>query len=152
MTTEKVHLELNDGVAGFQQSADGSLEVLTSSGKSHPADIVILAGPANRQSRIAADVIAGRDSRYRGTQGTSICRIFEGAIAQTGVSKKVLMQLGDQDFEKIYLYPNSHAGYLSGRQDAGHQNPVPELRRASARGADTGRRGSKRGRSKRGRS
>lgn len=168
-----VRLELNDGVAGFEQSADGSLEVLTSSGKGHPADIVILAigvkpeielakmagieigqrggirvdehmcttnpdifavgdavevkdfvtgqwtliplaGPANRQGRIAADVIAGRDSRYRGTQGTSICQIFEAAIAQTGASEKVLVQLGDKDFEKIYLYQNSHAGYYPG--------------------------------------
>ena len=78
--------------------------------------LVALAGPANRQGRIAADVIAGRDSRYRGTQGTSICQIFEGVIAQTGVSEKVLTQLGDQDFEKIYLYPNSHAGYYPGAQ------------------------------------
>ena len=168
-----VRLELNDGVAGFQQSADGSLEVLTSSGKCHPADIVILAigvrpetalakmagieigqrggirvdehmrtsdpdifavgdavevkdfvtgqwtliplaGPANRQGRIAADVIAGRDSRYRGTQGTSICQIFEAAIAQTGASEKLLIQLGQTDFEKIYLYQNSHAGYYPG--------------------------------------
>ena len=168
-----VHLELNDGVAGFGQAADGSLEVLTGSGKAHPADVVILAigvrpetalakaagleigqrggirvdehmrtsdpdifavgdavevkdfvtgqwtliplaGPANRQGRIAADVIAGRDSRYRGTQGTSICKIFEGAIGQTGPSEKVLRQLGDTDFEKLYLYPNSHAGYYPG--------------------------------------
>ena len=154
-------------------STDGSLEVLTSSGKRLPADIVILAigvrpetalakmagieigqrggirvdeqmrtsdpdifavgdavevkdfvtgqwslvalaGPANRQGRIAAEVIAGRDSRFRGTQGTSICQIFEGVIAQTGVSEKTLAQLGDTDFEKIYLYPNSHAGYYPG--------------------------------------
>ncbi len=70
-----------------------------------------LAGPANRQGRIAADVIAGRDSRFRGSQGTSICQIFEAAVAQTGVSEKVLTQLGETDFEKIYIYPNSHAGY-----------------------------------------
>lgn len=173
MTKHGVRLELNDGVAEFRQTANGSLEVLTSSGKSHPADIVILAigvrpetslakmagleigqrggirvdehmrtsnpdifavgdavevkdfvtgqwslvalaGPANRQGRIAADVIAGRDSRFRGTQGTSICQIFEAAIAQTGVSEKTLNQLGDSDFEKIYLYPNSHAGYYPG--------------------------------------
>ena len=76
--------------------------------------LIPLAGPANRQGRIAADVIAGRDSRYRGTQGTSICEIFEGEIGQTGVSEKVLRQLGDTDFEKLYLYPNSHAGYYPG--------------------------------------
>ena len=168
-----VRLELNDGVAGFEQSAEGALEVLTSSGKRLPADIVILAigvrpetalakmagieigqrggirvddqmhtsdpdifavgdavevkdfvtgqwslvalaGPANRQGRIAAEVICGRDSHYRGTQGTSICQIFEGVIASTGASEKLLTQLGDTDFEKIYLYPNSHAGYYPG--------------------------------------
>ena len=173
MVKHGVRLELNDGVAGFQQLADGSLEVLTGSGKKHPADIVILAigvrpetslakmagielgqrggirvdehmrtsdpdifavgdavevkdfvtgqwtliplaGPANRQGRIAADVIAGRDSRFRGTQGTSICQIFEAAIAQTGASEKLLTQLGETDFEKIYIYVNSHAGYYPG--------------------------------------
>jgi rhodanese-related sulfurtransferase len=76
--------------------------------------LVALAGPANRQGRIAADVICGRASRYRGTQGTSICQIFEGVIASTGASEKVLKQLGETDFEKIYLYPNSHAGYYPG--------------------------------------
>jgi rhodanese-related sulfurtransferase len=59
-------------------------------------------------------VIAGRNSSYRGTQGTSICKIFEAAIAQTGASEKVLTRLGDKDFEKIYIYPNSHAGYYPG--------------------------------------
>jgi NADPH-dependent 2,4-dienoyl-CoA reductase/sulfur reductase-like enzyme/rhodanese-related sulfurtransferase len=74
-------------------------------------NLVALAGPANRQGRIAADVIAGRDSRYRGTQGTSIIGLFGGAAAWTGVSEKTLKRLGDEDYEKIYLYPNSHAGY-----------------------------------------
>jgi rhodanese-related sulfurtransferase len=76
--------------------------------------LIPLAGPANRQGRIAAEVIAGRDSRFRGTQGTSICQIFEAAIASTGASEKLLTQLGETDFEKIYLYPNSHAGYYPG--------------------------------------
>jgi rhodanese-related sulfurtransferase len=73
--------------------------------------LVALAGPANRQGRIAADVISGRDSRYRGTQGTSIIGLFGGAAAWTGVSEKTLQRLQDQDYEKVYLYPNSHAGY-----------------------------------------
>lgn len=76
--------------------------------------LIALAGPANRQGRIAADVIAGRDSRFRGTQGTSIIGFFGGAAAWTGASEKTLKRLGDNDHEKIYLYPNSHAGYYPG--------------------------------------
>jgi NADPH-dependent 2,4-dienoyl-CoA reductase/sulfur reductase-like enzyme/rhodanese-related sulfurtransferase len=76
--------------------------------------LVALAGPANRQARIAADVIAGRDSSFRGTQGTSIIELFGAAVAWTGVNEKTLNRLGDTDHEKIYLYPNSHAGYYPG--------------------------------------
>ena len=78
------------------------------------SSLVALAGPANRQGRIAADVIAGRNSRFRGTQGTAIVGLFGAAIAWTGVSEKALKRLGDSDYEKIYLYPNSHAGYYPG--------------------------------------
>ncbi len=76
--------------------------------------LVALAGPANRQGRIAADVIAGRDAAFRGTQGTSIIGLFGAAAAWTGVSEKTLVRLGETDYEKIYLYPNSHAGYYPG--------------------------------------
>jgi NADPH-dependent 2,4-dienoyl-CoA reductase/sulfur reductase-like enzyme/rhodanese-related sulfurtransferase len=168
-----IRLALNDGVAGFKQAANGTIDVLTKSGKSHPADVVILAlgvrpdttlakmaglkigerggirvdeqmrtsnadifavgdavevkdfvtgewslialaGPANRQGRIAADVIAGRNSRFRGSQGTSIIGLFGAAAAWTGASEKTLKRLRDSDYEKIYLYPNSHAGYYPG--------------------------------------
>ncbi len=77
---------------------------------------VPLAGPANRQGRIAAEVIAGRDSRFRGTQGTAIIGIFGGAAGWTGASEKTLRRAGDTDYEKVYLYPNSHAGYYPGAQ------------------------------------
>ena len=76
--------------------------------------LIPLAGPANRQGRIAADVIAGRDSRYRGTQGTAICGVFGLAVASTGASEKLLSRIGDADFEKIYINPKSHAGYYPG--------------------------------------
>ena len=76
--------------------------------------LVALAGPANRQGRIAADVIAGRDSHFRGTQGTAIIGLFDSTVAWTGVSEKTLKRLGDTDYEKIYIYPNSHAGYYPG--------------------------------------
>lgn len=76
--------------------------------------LVALAGPANRQGRIAADVIAGRNSSYRGTQGTSIIGLFGAVVAWTGVSERTLLGLGDTDYEKIYIYPNDHAGYYPG--------------------------------------
>jgi NADPH-dependent 2,4-dienoyl-CoA reductase/sulfur reductase-like enzyme/rhodanese-related sulfurtransferase len=76
--------------------------------------LVALAGPANRQGRIAADVIAGRNSHFRGAQGTSIIGLFDAAAAWTGVSEKTLKKLGDTDYEKVYLFPNSHAGYYPG--------------------------------------
>lgn len=165
-----VHLALGDGVAGFKQVEGGSIKVETKSGKSYPADIVILAigvkpdislaktagleigerggirvdehmrtsspdifavgdavevkdfvtgkwtliplaGPANRQGRIAADVITGRNSRFRGTQGTSIIGLFDVTIAFTGVNEKTLKQMKETDYEKIHIFPNSHAGY-----------------------------------------
>jgi NADPH-dependent 2,4-dienoyl-CoA reductase/sulfur reductase-like enzyme/rhodanese-related sulfurtransferase len=168
-----VQLALGDAVAGFKQTANGSLEVGTKSGKTYPADIVILAigvrpetqlakaagieigerggirvdehmrtsdpdifavgdavevkdfvtgewsliplaGPANRQGRIAADVIAGRNSRFRGTQGTSVIGVFGATVATTGANEKLLNRLGQKDFEKVYIFPNSHAGYYPG--------------------------------------
>ena len=81
--------------------------------------LVALAGPANRQGRIAADVIAGRDAHYRGTQGTSIIGLFGAAAAWTGASEKTLERLGDTDYDKVYLFPNSHAGYYPGAKPLG---------------------------------
>ncbi len=69
-----------------------------------------LAGPANRQGRIVADRILGRDSRYRGTIGTSVCKVFALAVAATGASEKALEKAG-RKYAKVYLHPGSHAGY-----------------------------------------
>jgi len=74
---------------------------------------VPLAGPANRQGRIAADHIFGHKSRYRGTQGTAIVRVFERAAAMTGASEKTLSRLG-RPYRKIYVHPAQHAGYYPG--------------------------------------
>ena len=168
-----IRLALGDEVSAFAKGGGGALEVKTKSGRTYPADVVILAigvrpettlakaagleigqrggirvdeqmktsdpdifavgdvvevkdwvtgewglvalaGPANRQGRIAADVICGRKARYRGTQGTSIIGLFGGAIAWTGVSEKTLQRLKDKDYERVYLFPNSHAGYYPG--------------------------------------
>lgn len=72
-----------------------------------------LAGPANRQGRIAADHIFGRSSTYRGTQGTAIVGVFEMTAAMTGLSEKILRGK-DTSFEKIYIHPSDHAGYFPG--------------------------------------
>ena len=173
-----VNVVLNDGAAAFAELEGGAIEVTTVSGKTYPADIVILAigvrpdttlakaagleigerggirvddqmrtsdpdifavgdvievkdvvtdewslmalaGPANRQGRIAADVIAGRDSRFRGVQGTAIIGLFGGAAAWTGVNERTLKRIGDDDFQKIYIFPNSHAGYYPGAKMIG---------------------------------
>jgi NADPH-dependent 2,4-dienoyl-CoA reductase/sulfur reductase-like enzyme/rhodanese-related sulfurtransferase len=81
--------------------------------------LVALAGPANRQGRIAADVIAGRTAGFRGAQGTSIIGLFGGAAAWTGASEKTLKKLGNTDYEKVYVFPNSHAGYYPGAKMIG---------------------------------
>jgi len=74
---------------------------------------VPLAGPANRQGRIAADNIAGLDSAYRGTQGTSIVRVFDLAAASTGMSEKRL-KAADMPYRRVFLHPHHHAKYYPG--------------------------------------
>ncbi len=74
-----------------------------------------LAGPANRQGRIAADHIFGRNSRYRGTQGTAIVRVFDLTAASTGATEKILKRT-QIPFRKIYVHPSHHAGYYPGAQ------------------------------------
>jgi NADPH-dependent 2,4-dienoyl-CoA reductase/sulfur reductase-like enzyme/peroxiredoxin family protein/rhodanese-related sulfurtransferase/TusA-related sulfurtransferase len=78
----------------------------------HPA-LIPLAGPANRQGRIAADNICGRDVRYRDTQGTAICKVFNLTIGMTGLSEKSARREGIP-FEKVYLHPANHATYYPG--------------------------------------
>ena len=76
--------------------------------------LLALAGPANRQGRIAADAICGRLVAFHGTQGTAICGVFGLAVASTGASEKVLQRAGITDYEKIYLHAGHHAGYYPG--------------------------------------
>ncbi len=77
--------------------------------------LIPLAGPANRQGRIAAENILHRPSVFRGIQGTAVCRVFDLTIAATGASEKTLKRL-QRPYEKIYLHPGSHAGYYPGAQ------------------------------------
>jgi NADPH-dependent 2,4-dienoyl-CoA reductase/sulfur reductase-like enzyme/rhodanese-related sulfurtransferase len=76
---------------------------------------VPLAGPANRQGRIAADHIFGRDARYRGTQGTAIVGVFDRTAAMTGASEKTLRRSG-RPYRKVYVHPAHHAGYYPGAE------------------------------------
>ena len=74
---------------------------------------VPLAGPANRQGRIAADNVFGRPTTYRGTQGTAILGFFDRTAAMTGASEKALRR-ADCPFRKVYVHPTHHAGYYPG--------------------------------------
>ena len=173
LESNRINLELNEGVVGFEQNANGGLTVLTQSGAKIDADLVVLsigvrpetklareagieigdrggirvddrmrtsdpnilaigdavevrnwitgeweliplAGPANRQGRVAADVICGRNTKFRGVQGTAVCGFFGLTIALTGATEKSLRRAGVEDFEKIYLHPGHHVGYYPG--------------------------------------
>ena len=76
---------------------------------------VPLAGPANRQGRIAADNVFGRSATYRGTQGTAILGFFDRTAAMTGASEKVLRR-ANRPFRKVYVHPTHHAGYYPGAE------------------------------------
>ncbi|EKO3534144.1 FAD-dependent oxidoreductase [Vibrio fluvialis] len=77
--------------------------------------LVPLAGPANRQGRMAADNMLGRSETYQGTQGTAICKIFDLAVASTGKNEKQLKRAGIE-YEKVYVHTASHASYYPGAE------------------------------------
>jgi NADPH-dependent 2,4-dienoyl-CoA reductase/sulfur reductase-like enzyme/rhodanese-related sulfurtransferase len=173
MERHGVHLRLGDGVAGFEQTGDGSLAVHTRAGVRFSAGLVVLAigvrpetklardaglemgerggihvdsqmrtsdpriwavgdavevkncltgqwelvplaGPANRQGRVAADAICGRNSHFRGVQATAVCGFFGMTVALTGAAEKTLRRAGIADFDSVYLHPGHHVGYYPG--------------------------------------
>lgn len=75
--------------------------------------LISLAGPANRQGRIAADNICGGDSRYPGSLGSSVIKLFDMTAACTGINEKTARQAGI-DYDKVYLSPSNHASYYPG--------------------------------------
>jgi len=77
------------------------------------ATVIPLAGPANRQGRIAAINALGGDAVYDRTQGTAICKVFDLAVGMTGLSEKALKK-ANLAYEKIYVHPASHASYYPG--------------------------------------
>ena len=75
--------------------------------------LIPLAGPANRQARIAANNVVGHDDVYKGTQGTSIVKVFDLAAGATGANSTLLTKLGIP-FRTVTIHPGSHAGYYPG--------------------------------------
>ncbi len=75
--------------------------------------VIPLAGPANKQGRIAANNIYGAGEQYHGTQGTSVVKVFDLTVAATGNSEKTLKRMG-MDYRKSYTESDSHAGYYPG--------------------------------------
>ena len=198
LTRHGVRLALGDPVAGFRQRGFGSLEVVTRSGTSLPADIVILAlgvrtdttlartaeleigeiggirvdeqmrtsdpsifavgdavevrdlvtgrwtllalaGPATRQGRVAADVIAGRDSRFRGSLATSIVRLFGAAVGLDGRKRKAPPHAWRRGLREGLPVPGSARLFRAGRRRDRPEGPLPRLRRARAGRAGDGR-------------
>ncbi len=74
---------------------------------------IALAGPANKQGRIAADNIAGRKVKYKGILGASVVKVFDATVAVVGLTEKQLKET-DIKYEKVYIHPNNHAGYYPG--------------------------------------
>ena len=75
--------------------------------------LISLAGPVNKQGRIAADNICGGDSRFSGSLGSSVIKLFDMTAACTGINERAARKAGI-DCDKVYLSPSSHAGYYPG--------------------------------------
>ena len=75
--------------------------------------LISLAGPANKQGRIIADNICGGDSRYPGSQGSSVIKVFDMTAATTGINETNARKAG-LDVDTVILSPMSHAGYYPG--------------------------------------
>lgn len=79
--------------------------------------MIPLAGPANKEARICADILVGDEKEYKGTMGTSVARIFDYTAALTGVNEKTLRSMGKvkgTDYETVLINQKSHAGYYPG--------------------------------------
>ena len=81
--------------------------------------MVPLAGPANKQGRMVADIICGADRSYKGTQGTSVAKVFDLTAASTGSNEKALQRRGlarGKDYDYVLVRNNNHAGYYPGAE------------------------------------
>ena len=101
---------METSIPGIYAVGDAVLVKHTITGKEA---VISLAGPANKQGRISADNICGRNSRYKGSMGTSVIKLFDLTAASVGLTEKAAKDSG-YDFESVILSPSSHAGYYPG--------------------------------------
>jgi NADPH-dependent 2,4-dienoyl-CoA reductase/sulfur reductase-like enzyme/peroxiredoxin family protein/TusA-related sulfurtransferase/rhodanese-related sulfurtransferase len=105
-----VNEKMETNIAGIYAVGD-AIEVVDFITKQKTA--IALAGPANKQGRIAADNVAGLNAAYKGTQGSSVLKIFSITAASTGANEKTL-QRANMPYKVIYIHPSSHATYYPG--------------------------------------
>ena len=180
LRSKGISLYLNDPVARFEEAEDDKISVITKTGKSYAADMVILsigvrpevklardagleigdlggirvdnkmrtsdkhiwaigdaievkdfvtgrwtlvplAGPANREGRLVADAIFGRDVKFRGVQGTSVVGVLGMTLASTGTSEKTLKRINESreeiPYRKVYVNAPNHASYYPGAKE-----------------------------------
>jgi NADPH-dependent 2,4-dienoyl-CoA reductase/sulfur reductase-like enzyme/peroxiredoxin family protein/TusA-related sulfurtransferase/rhodanese-related sulfurtransferase len=111
-TTGGIHVDAHMRTSDPAIFAVGDAVEVTDLTTGQPA-LIPLAGPANRQGRIAADNIFGRESTYKSTQGSAICKVFHLSIAMTGLSEKAARR-HDITYDKVYVHPASNASYYPG--------------------------------------
>ncbi len=112
--TERGYMKVNRGMLTSDPSiyAVGDAIQVQHYQTNQPISIA-LAGPANKQGRIAAENVAGRSLEYKGILGASVVKIFDITVASTGLTEKQLKSTAIK-YEKIYIHPNNHAGYYPG--------------------------------------
>lgn len=116
---EKAKLDLNDKgsiiVNEKMQTSDENIYALGDAVEitnfvTKQKGYIPLAGPANKQARIVANNICGIDSVYKGTQGSSIVKIFDIAVASTGINESAAKN-ANMNYDKVFIHPYSHATY-----------------------------------------
>ncbi|GAA0077853.1 CoA-disulfide reductase [Clostridium sp. CTA-5] len=122
LIAKEANIELNEREAiivnKYMQTSDPNIYALGDAvqvidfGSKKPT-LIPLAWPANRQGRIVADNICGKNIEYKGTLGSSVAKVFDYTVASTGNNEKVLKKMGI-DFKTIHIHPGSHAGYYPG--------------------------------------
>jgi len=111
---ERGHIFVNDSMQTSVEGVYAVGDAIMVKDYLHKTDVAIpLAGPANRQGRIAADNIAGLGRIYKGSLGTSILKIFDMAAASTGNNERNLQRMG-KEYKILYIHPMSHASYYPG--------------------------------------